>query len=557
MKEGKQLHFIQKKINEDEIACLRISDFNTTGLVGIQDDENDSPFYLLTKGSGTSGKAEGNGGSKGLGKYACFVASNLNTVFYSTKAYNEEKKREEIGYIGIAKLRSRFLHNDKRPNLMTMGTGYYAANEDNAPFHEELNLDPGFKRTAKEYGTDVFLLGYNSKDWKVNITYKVLEGFMAAVIFEGFEVEVDDIKINKDTISTIINSDLFDKKSSNEIRYLKAQYSLFSEEGVQRKEFIIGENNKITIYVRSYSQKNASEASKRVEFIRYPYMRIKKKSIQTFLPYSAMCIIEKNSLCEMLRKVEDPAHTDWEFNRLKKYDNDEEKKTRDLYHEMEQTIRNYIGECLQPNNGEQVDFEGAGEFLPSDEETTGEGGDAKSAEAVSITPVRRVVVNVPKTQKTSDTGIGPQFSTGNPEGTEEGVSFPKKGGDSMPNTSTKLPPDDERHGDTKGEQPAIIRVPLGGMRYRTIYNKNRQMDIIFTSKFTRNNCELELKEVGLKDDRYDVNILKASINGNPCEVKDGKIINLKIEEGQKIKISCILDIDERFASEVILNAIGQ
>ncbi len=143
-KEGSQLKYLLDTINKEKIDCLRISDFNTTGLVGIMDDENDSPFYLLTKGSGTSDKSEGNGGSKGIGKYACFVASDLNTVFYSTKAYNEEKHREEKGYIGISKLRSRSKHEPGRPNLMTMGTGYYAINEDNAPFKDELSIDKSF-----------------------------------------------------------------------------------------------------------------------------------------------------------------------------------------------------------------------------------------------------------------------------------------------------------------------------------------------------------------------------------------------------------------------------
>lgn len=212
-KEGEHLKQLQKHINSETIDCLRISDFNTTGLVGIKDDENDSPFYLLTKGSGTSGKTEGNGGSKGIGKYACFVASDLNTVFYSTKAYNKEKEREEIGYIGISKLRSRPLHDPNRKNLMTMGRGYYAVDDNIAPFHEELNLDLTFKRKDGEYGTDIYLMGYTSEDWISNIAYKILEGFMGAIIFNGFEISVGDLKINKDSLSEIIESDIFKKKN--------------------------------------------------------------------------------------------------------------------------------------------------------------------------------------------------------------------------------------------------------------------------------------------------------------------------------------------------------
>ena len=211
------------------------------------DDENDSPFYLLTKGSGTSDKAEGNGGSKGIGKYACFVASDLNTVFYSTKAYNEEKHREEKGYIGISKLRSRSMHNPERPNLMTMGTGYYAINSDNAPFKEELSLDKSFVREDGEYGTDIYLIGYSSKNWKENIVYKVLEGFMGSIIFNDFEVQVDDLLINKDTLSDIIDSNLFTCRSANERKWLSAQYVLFTDEDVKQKEVLNTHNQQVTI----------------------------------------------------------------------------------------------------------------------------------------------------------------------------------------------------------------------------------------------------------------------------------------------------------------------
>lgn len=555
-KEGKQLKYLKDTINKDEVDCLRISDFNTTGLIGIADDENDSPFYLLTKGSGTSGKTEGNGGSKGIGKYACFVASDLNTVFYSTKAYNGAKNREEIGYIGISKLRSRSMHVAERPNLMTMGTGYYASNSDNAPFHEELKLDPQFERKDEEYGTDVYLIGYSSKNWVANITYKILEGFMAAIMFNGFEVKVGEQLINKDTVSTIIDSDLFKCRSANERRYLKAQFSLFSDEGVQKKEYIIGNDSKITVYVRTYTQKNESDASKRCEFIRYPYMRIKKLGIHTMLPYSAMCIIENNDLCEKLRNIEDPAHTEWQFDRLTKFDSNKKVIVR-LHSEMMEKVRGFIQECLNQDKGEKTDLEGAGEYLPSDESDES-GNESTTNEAVSTTPVRRVKVNTPKTSKSSENGEGPEFSKGDPEGNEAGVDFPKPGEGTppRPNPAPKVPVDDEHRGRKEGDTPAIVRVPLGGMRYKAIYDgKNKCIDIVFESKYTEDNCELILREVGLKDDRYEVKIKSAKIDGVDCEVENGIIKNLKIKENTKHRISCVVDTNERFASEVILNAI--
>ena len=153
-------------------------------------------------------------------------------------------------------------------------------------------------RKDGEYGTDIYLIGYSSKHWKENIAYKVLEGFMGSIIFNDFEVQVDDLLINKDTLSDVISSNLFTCRSANERKWLNAQYVLFTDEDVKQKEVVIGDNSKIRIFVKTYNQKSESEASKRCEFIRYPYMRIKKLGIHTLLPYSAMCIIENNELCE-------------------------------------------------------------------------------------------------------------------------------------------------------------------------------------------------------------------------------------------------------------------
>ena len=185
--EEKQLKSMLDYIKKEEITCLRISDFNTTGLLGVSTDEIDMPFYNLTKGSGTSDKVGACGGSKGIGKFASFEASLINTVFYSTKTIKGEK-----GGIGISKLRSAPYKGEKR--LLTQGIGYYGADETNAPIQDEFHLDSNFRRNNKQYGTDLFIIGYNDgDDWKKNITCKILDSFMIAILKNELNVVVDDI----------------------------------------------------------------------------------------------------------------------------------------------------------------------------------------------------------------------------------------------------------------------------------------------------------------------------------------------------------------------------
>lgn len=70
-------------VEDSSINMLRISDFNTCGLTGSQEDWNTN-WSNLVKGSGSSDKNGTAGGSFGIGKFAPFVCSDFRTVFYST-----------------------------------------------------------------------------------------------------------------------------------------------------------------------------------------------------------------------------------------------------------------------------------------------------------------------------------------------------------------------------------------------------------------------------------------------------------------------------------------
>lgn len=198
-KEEPTLRELKKSISRDTITCLRVSDFNTSGIFGVKVNKSGVPFYDLTKGSGVSNKGGSSGGSKGIGKFASFVVSTTNTVFYSTKANDGTS-----GFIGISKLRSAPIPG-KDENLLTLGVGYYAETEKNLPILRELHLDKGFVRSENQYGTDVYIIGFNNfKGWQYDIIAKVLESFMVAVMCGGLEVIVDGIVVNQNTVSSII-----------------------------------------------------------------------------------------------------------------------------------------------------------------------------------------------------------------------------------------------------------------------------------------------------------------------------------------------------------------
>ena len=550
-REGKELAELQKAVSEPIITCLRISDFNTTGIYGADTNKKDTPFYNLTKGAGVSNKGGTSGGSKGIGKYASFVASDTNSVFYSTKANDGS-----CAYIGISKLRSAPIPGAD-PDLLTMGIGYYAVSEKNLPILEELSLDSEFSRKENDYGTDVYIIGFSGQEgWKNDIIAKVLDSFMVAVLFGDLEVTVDGIIVNKDTVKEIIYSDSFQKeRTPTEVRGIRAQYELLQEEeSVRKKELQIDDKNAVTVYLKQYDQQNEMNATKHCVMVRYPYMKITYIRPGAFLPFSALCIIHDNKLNERLRDIENPQHTDWEIKRLNKFPK-EKKITKTLKKRLEDMVTDYIRAVLKDSSGESTDIEGAGEYLPSQDDFGATTGNPISNEQIIINPVAKVKTQTPKTAKSGENGEAYEFSEGELTDNGDPGKQPKKKNKPEPNPAPKTEPKEDTEVGP-GKSGALKKVPLSGMRYRNIVTDKAkgQYVCIFTSLFNESDCEFSIRMCGEAADKYPVDITSASIDGIECAINDGKITGLSIEKGKTYKISYSVDSSELFASEVILNA---
>lgn len=551
-KEGPALAALKKSIKKDTITCLRVSDFNTTGVVGATTNERGTPFYNLTKGSGVSDKGAGSGGSKGIGKFASFVVSTTNTVFYSTRAYDGS-----CAYIGISKLRSTPIAGD--PDLLTMGIGYYGVEKKNFPILEELHLDKGFTREESDFGTDVYIIGFNNiKGWQSDIIAKVLESFMVAVMRGDLEVVVGDVVVNKDSVQNIIYSETFQgERTKTELREIRAQYELLQDdESVIVRDLQIDESNSVTVYLKQYGQQDESNATKHCVMVRYPYMKITYINPGAFLPFSALCVIHDNELNKKLRAIENPQHTDWEIKRLNDFP-DEKRITRNMKKALETAVKEFIQNILRESSGETTDIEGAGEFLPSQDETGGMSGSAVTDEQVLVKPMSVVKPQTPKTVKAGETGETYEFDEG--ELVENGEPGKKPAKKPKPKPEPNPAPKTEPKETTEvgpGKTPVLKKVPLSGMRYRTVVTDKAhgKYDCIFTSQYDENDCEFAIRLCGEAADKYPVDIISASIDGRDCVVKDGKIVGMKIEKGKTYKISYSVESTEMFASEVILNA---
>ena len=543
-KEAKPLKRMLKCSKESSILCLRISDFNTTGLLGVKDNDRDKPFYLLTKGSGVSNKPDGKGGSKGIGKYATFVNSELNTVFYSTYTKDEEK-----GFIGVAKLRSVPL--DAEGKLMTQDMHYYCRNEKKEPILRELTLDKDFSR--KEYGTDIYIIGFKeNENWEWKVVSKFLESFMVAFKYKTLEVEVNDILISESTLPDLVASDELraacGKRLYNEIL---AQYSLLNDDDVFKATIPILNYGDVDVFVKKYDMQNKDLGIRKCVLVRYPYMKIKLTDTLGKLPFSAMCVIGNNELNKKLRAVENAQHTNWEFNRLD--DKDERRETKAAEKELRTQIINYVNSVIFTGETKQTDLYGAGDFLASQDDLSDtHANDSNVYDDSPTISNTRPTITTPRNEKFNDDSDAFDFDTGSIGDEDENGTAKKRKKKRKGHGGT---PKSKLYKKLDGTEAIMTKEQLTGISFNNIVTDEQkgQYDILFTAPSDEKEFEIEIGMYGYDQDTYSVPIDCASVNGLNCTIIDGKV-RLSVEKNKAYKISYSVAVSKMFSSEVIFNA---
>ena len=540
---SQQLSEMLTQIRARKLICLRISDFNTTGLVGVSGEEK-SPWRYLIHGSGISDKGETSGGSKGIGKFATFVTSQFNTVFYSTVT-----EKGEIGFEGICKLCSASMEGTTEK---TQGIGYYGSSEKNEPIVETFSLDKTFNRSKTECGSDIYIIGFkNPKEWIMDIISKILDSFMSAIVFETLEVVVNDTVINNQELSKIVyNDDLINKKLKKSI---VSQYLLLTDKEHRYEDVItIDELGKAILYLMEFDTEHEDLATNDCVMIRYPYMKIKDiKKIST-IPCSAMCIIENNEINKILRNIENPQHTDWEFKRIE--DESERAEVKAIYNELLDQIRKIITDHLSSSSNTKTDIEGAGEYIPGVDPEVGTKPEDKKKKLVDKASIQKKKIKPKETNINAsvpdDNGDGISLDIGS-DGGEEDIVTPE--GQNESSGGQAKPGENEGKG-TTGDDGHILMKPadLRGMAYRffCINKKERKYAISFTSDFDEPEAFLELFALDDSGQRYEVRIEHCLINDAEGVVDNKKTVHISLQHGKKYKIEMVTNQRSLFSGEV-------
>ena len=317
-------------LEKSKIQMLRISDFNTSGLIGAEVAATNftSPWFRLVRSVGSSDKTEGSIGAFGSGKQACFSCSDIQTVFYSTL-----DKYGVAAHQGVSKL---ICFMDSKGNLHS-DVGYYSK-ENSMPIDEQFDIDEEFKRN--EPGTDVYVTSFKSSnmDWKKELIVAVLDGFFYAVKEGHLIVEIDDILIDSAHISDLITT-YKDDVSDKTYDY----YQILTDPDCVRRNFSYIEKNDVEIRMLM-----KQDLHRRIAIIRFPGMKVfDKGNISATVPFAGVCIIKGKKISKLLGGLENIQHNAWELSRYRdepEIQVDAESKMKKIYGDIKKLFNELKGQ---------------------------------------------------------------------------------------------------------------------------------------------------------------------------------------------------------------------
>lgn len=525
--------FFTDAINElakDECTFLRISDFNTKGLLGSKEPIN-TDWTNLTKSAGASDKKGTAGGSFGIGKFAPFACSYLSTVFYST--YDMEGIRASQGV-------ARLVTFTREDGQNTQGTGYFG-DEKNTPMYEELILDPSFKRAQGEYGTDVYIAGYRfGNNWEKEIIPSIVNGFIGAIWNDLLEIRIGKIVINKDTLEEIL-----DKYQDGIDEYTKGYYKVLKNE----KTVWFTENFMGMGEIKLGLLLGEQDSTNRVAMIRQTGMKIMDKDrLPGIVPIMGVMFINGDEINTRLRKIENPEHTKWEPDRSKNPIID-----KALVKSLNDFIKDRIVELVSQSSGESIDAVGVGNYLPDDPDDS---KDKKTEEVISDTIVNVEIksVKVKKDNQKQDEPDEDLPSDGHREpGGDDEEWFHDDGTIVNPNPPPRPP--QPAHIEEGGEEVANRKFLVGTEKVVFLcVNKDKgQYMLAITPDADGVNGSISLY-LSAETQKYEAPIRSVNMNGNTVDFTGNVCTGLVFTKGSQIRMKLELDYYDYCSIEVIMYA---
>lgn len=558
-KNKKTIDFFKKAKNVIEsksVNVLRISDYNTTGLLG-SDKEYNTPWHNLVKAAGVSDKEGTSGGSFGIGKAAPFACSDIRTLFYATKDI-----KGLSAFQGIAKLvsfREKGLFKDR--DSITTGTGYYSADRKNNPLRECRSIDPNY--TREDYGTDIFVLGFRkNEDWKSEIINSLLEDFLIAIFNNELVVIIDGMEISAKSLSGIIEN----FKDTAPIAYNYYQV-LTDERAIKIGHDFTGLG---VIELRILVNQGLH---RKVMMCRKNGMKIfDKANISGTIQFAGICMLKDEKINEYFRDMENPQHNAWEPER---HSTDSKSKAKSNISMLYRFVKESVLDVGKKTTVDEIDAEGMGEYF-ADIDTMSAQNSGRE-EAVS-THTSNIDISILKTDKEQmgyeaildgsaeypkevdrEDFVKDYGDTGSKDDYDDeknishiGTGFGKGDGDSSGTNGVGTNAFSANYGNFP-EETKVINIGTMSVRLFISDPIKREYTLIFEPQKTVGNGYLQINLSG-EQKNVKVSISNATdvLNNKVLQCRENKIFIEDIERNKKNKIMFQIEYTEECSLEVNL-----
>jgi hypothetical protein len=533
----------EKLAKAKTVIVLKVSDFNTTGLLG-HDDDKEKDWYNLIRCAGASAKGSGEGGSYGIGKKAPFAASHMRTVLYSTRNLDGDN-----AFIGVCDGATFELPLEAG---QAQGVGFLGGTK-GASIRKKSEIPGEFQR--KEYGTDLYILGFPASDqWEKDLVYSVLDNFWPAIHLGALEVQVGEINITKKTLAK-----LMDQFSNDDAKFTAHLYYKAFISPTHHFEADLPRLGKVEAYFFT----GDPDLRKNVSMVRKTGMVIWARAFRSHAAFIGVFFCRNDKGNEILREMEPPKHDVWDPNHPEKGAN------KAVENEYFGFLRDCVGKLAPADDSKVMSIPGLSRFLPDDDETPEEefesGGEKSVNEAKgegvdsNVLPTRILPSKIdhkkrsmqPDEQKPE---VGDEETEGGEgEGTGGG---PGKGGKDTNGGGTGGGGGGfgkGNSGSATGSHGGVSSKPAIPVRYRAFCQdaaKGVYALVIKPETETDKEANLLIWTVG-DDQKVAADIKAAKIPGGAdVPIKEGVLGPIKLPKGPGLKIEVALRQPVRVAIEV-------
>lgn len=535
-----------KILKSPTIPVLQISDYNTKGLGG-DDDDRKGDYYCFLKSVGASAKDGEEGGSFGLGKGSFYASSALNTIFVSS-VYGKNK------YVFQGKLRL-VTHKGLDGKIMR-GNGSFGL-KDEQPVRDAEYIPEYFRR--KERGTDIFIPGYkDAANGRLHIIKSVLSNFWYAILKKYLVVSLhDDIEINAGNLERLIHEYYCSGQPvSDDESNLYPYYDAYSNGQVFKKTLpTLGAVELRLIQKHGYPKK--------VACMRKTGMLIQEKPFSSTVSYAGVFICENEKGNAILRDMESPNHDKWERNSAhSKIDGEPRPEIVRADKEYRSFIRSKIKEMTSGENRQEINIGGleqylylnAKEDLQNENSAAGE-GELKQVEGETAVEVgieikhqtgnvspQASLILIPKVEKGEEDPDNPDpEAVGKGEGSRGGGNG--GGGDGIGESHAGGYTPEE------GDKPV---KRLSDLTYRSFASQSPSGNIehVLILRNGKPNTKCSVKITVGTDDAFDTLAIKkaSGLSGAKCEItQDNRLKGITFDSQGEAKIKVQFESDERYS----------